>query len=440
MKFPKEKKAVLAAVAASVLLTSFATYSAFSPPAEVPPLGVQPQLPDHRFFSYSAKFVCGVPQSAEIVRHSIKPGNYATNINVHNPFSEDAKFRWKAVQIKPVEAISNFTVVQLKPDQGVKIDCKSIQDALLPIPGASVTVFWEGVVVIETIKNLDVAVVYTSDDIIKEEKEKQEILFRFVESTPFKMHRVVKDGDTIPRVPEPLPSPGRTPPSGFSAELLAMDFEKVFENKKDILYEFCPIPDGVVDLVDSNQNEVPEVPCPGKGTREVAIIEPAIGQVFPRRPSAAFDSLEELVRDKDPHFVKIIAVEATLFQTNLIKQEATYRWVSDPLKIVGEFEQNVAIDPVIEVVGGIVNGVIPAPPEIDNDGDGITNEDPIGDSDNNGDLDDDTDGLTDEDGPLQIEILDTDIAAGVGVGKGHSEDIEYITPKVIRGIPDPSIK
>ena len=40
-----------------------------------------------------------------------------------------------------------------------------------------------------------------------------------------------------------------------------------------------------------------------------------------------------------------------------------------------------------------------------------------------------------------VEIIDTDIGVGVGVGEGwgHSEDVEYIAPKIILDNPDPSI-
>src|ERR1700730_16821119 len=43
-----------------------------------------PIPPVTSFTEYAAKFVCGVP-GAEAQREAVKPGNYATAINIHNP-------------------------------------------------------------------------------------------------------------------------------------------------------------------------------------------------------------------------------------------------------------------------------------------------------------------------------------------------------------------
>jgi len=134
---------------------------------------------------YSAKFLCGFqadgsvpvdpskPVSALPLEPPVKPGNYATEINVHNPQETPAAFVKKAV-------LSGFTgpgVVSppeqpfppgalhtpvLEPDFALEIDCPDIATLLGPTLPPEAT-FIKGFVVITSQRELDVVAVYTAE-------------------------------------------------------------------------------------------------------------------------------------------------------------------------------------------------------------------------------------------------------------------------------------
>lgn len=419
-----KKKLTLLVISISFLLAaSFIAYSTLNVPAKV-------DDNDDRsrgvgFYEFPVKFVCGAPSGEQIERHAIMPGVYATDININNPFDEDTKFRWKAVFVVPHET-TDWTLVKLEPNEGEKIEGQDILEKLLPMlpPGTRPPEFWEGIVVIESIRRLDVSVVYTSDLILPEQKEKQEILFRIV-SDPFKVLGIIEDGEGLTPFPPPidvykseefeipetswqwLPKPppeGPKPPVDeltflrWTLEVLDVDFEKVFQTYNKVVYEVK----GVAST----------------GTRELLLPAPELLVPYPNE-----GTLEDIIKEYDEDFVSIIEGYPAMVQTEFIKQEVVYRWVSEPIKVVLETEQYVFIFP-----WDIAN---------DDDLDGIPDEDPPGGGDEDGD------GQDGEDPPLppgfEIEILDTDIAAGTGVGVGHSQDIEYIEPQYIKQKPDPSI-
>ena len=132
---------------------------------------------------YSTKFLCGefhgVPGALE---GPVKPGNYLTAINVHNPNGGNVFLRKKAVllfradqQPPPPPETSMppgpLITLGLHPDFGFEIDCNDIRQVLL---GGSVppNVFIKGFVVIEVSAQgpqhgtppppIDVVPVYTS--------------------------------------------------------------------------------------------------------------------------------------------------------------------------------------------------------------------------------------------------------------------------------------
>lgn len=119
-------------------------------------------------FVYSVKFLCGI-QSNGVVRPPfeppVKPGNYATAINIHN-FHQvgDALFCKNAVAALP-ENVSrsqpgNFVNLALKPGQALEVDCSDIVKLLPPSP--VVPPFIKGFVEIRSSQLLNVVAVYTS--------------------------------------------------------------------------------------------------------------------------------------------------------------------------------------------------------------------------------------------------------------------------------------
>jgi hypothetical protein len=126
---------------------------------------------------YAVKFLCGsfLPDATTEAEWPVKPGNYLTAINVHNPNRVPIFFRKKAVLLyradkppKPEQPMppGELFPVELGPDWGVEVDCGEIRSKLLggvvPSP-----IFIKGWVVFEVTGNpeplqLDVTAVYTS--------------------------------------------------------------------------------------------------------------------------------------------------------------------------------------------------------------------------------------------------------------------------------------
>lgn len=133
-----------------------------------------------RITVYAVKFLCGdfgreVAGAAKI-EGPVKPGNYATAINLHNPHpSKTIVFRKKAVLLfagsKPDPSLElerphppgPSITTELRPDWGMEIDCLDIRKKLLPNAPAA-PVFMKGWVVLETFASwpLDLEVVYTA--------------------------------------------------------------------------------------------------------------------------------------------------------------------------------------------------------------------------------------------------------------------------------------
>jgi hypothetical protein len=118
------------------------------------------------FNSYAAKFTCGEfgkflqPTPAEKVEGPVKPGDYQTAINIHNPqMGTVVAFQKKAVLLytgnkpfrettfeQPVQP-GQLLPVELPADFGMLIDCQDIRAMLLPGVATAPT-FIEGWVVI----------------------------------------------------------------------------------------------------------------------------------------------------------------------------------------------------------------------------------------------------------------------------------------------------
>jgi hypothetical protein len=133
-----------------------------------------PAYAQNRLFIYSVKFLCGLQTTAPSSPPSeppVKPGNYATAINIHN-FHPTAtvEFRKKAVVANPEREprgpISPFKVDSLGPNQALEVDCTDIV-GLFPPPtatngGLSLPSFVKGFVEIVSPRQLNVVGVYTA--------------------------------------------------------------------------------------------------------------------------------------------------------------------------------------------------------------------------------------------------------------------------------------
>jgi hypothetical protein len=120
---------------------------------------------------YSVKFVCGLQQpNPQLIPPSetpVKPGNYATAVNLHNFHNNrDVVIRKKAViansENQQPGLISPFKTLVLIPDQALEIDCPDIV-ALLSASGTSLPPFIKGFVEIQSSQTLSVTGVYTAE-------------------------------------------------------------------------------------------------------------------------------------------------------------------------------------------------------------------------------------------------------------------------------------
>jgi len=119
---------------------------------------------------YSVKFVCGlqlpIPGQVPPSEPPVKPGNYATAVNVHNFHNSlSVPIAKKAVianpEDQPAGAISAFRRLTLKPDQALEIDCPDIV-SLLANPTVGLPPFIKGFVEIVSPQPLSVTGVYTA--------------------------------------------------------------------------------------------------------------------------------------------------------------------------------------------------------------------------------------------------------------------------------------
>jgi hypothetical protein len=120
-----------------------------------------------QFVQYTAKFMCGVPV-LEARREAVKPGNYATAINIHNPDPvSEVPFEKKAVLAMPQgfdrRPPSPFKQeIPLQPDFAMEVDCQNIRD-LLGGPPAPTFITGFVVMVVPGSSELDVVGVYSAE-------------------------------------------------------------------------------------------------------------------------------------------------------------------------------------------------------------------------------------------------------------------------------------
>ena len=134
---------------------------------------------------YAVKFLCGSflpkPPTPPVngVEWPVKPGNYFTAINVHNPNGGSISFKKKAVLLyradkppNPEQLMppGNLISIEVPPDWGFEIDCADIRNKLLSGKAPGAPTFIKGWVVIEVMgtpnqpdpRPIDVTAVYTS--------------------------------------------------------------------------------------------------------------------------------------------------------------------------------------------------------------------------------------------------------------------------------------
>ena len=123
--------------------------------------------PVQNAFFYSVKFLCGLePPPTNLhppQEPPVKPGNYATAINVHNFRNLNICISKKAVVAFPEfqnpGPISAFLPYRLGPDGAFEIDCTDIATKFFP--GITLP-FLEGFVEIQSTVQLNVQAAYTS--------------------------------------------------------------------------------------------------------------------------------------------------------------------------------------------------------------------------------------------------------------------------------------
>jgi hypothetical protein len=129
-------------------------------------------------WSYAAKFVCGYQHTATPAQQIpgepiLKPGNYATEINIHNPAYRPTSLHKKFLvlvngqqvirepqQIEPMKIIT----MTLGPDMATMDDCNNLWTITYPgVPLPSPMPVFIGYLVILSPLDLDVDVVYTAN-------------------------------------------------------------------------------------------------------------------------------------------------------------------------------------------------------------------------------------------------------------------------------------
>jgi len=161
-----KKKAAIALLVASAIATL--TASAWSQP-QINPCPV-PSAASQCLFVYSVKYLCGLqvqdPNSFKpSAEPPVKPGNYATAVNIHNFNDVNVPLCKKAVVALPERSpsrgqIGPFIGERLKPDEAFEVDCTDIV-SLFPA-GTALAPFIKGFVEIRSPVALSVTAVYTA--------------------------------------------------------------------------------------------------------------------------------------------------------------------------------------------------------------------------------------------------------------------------------------
>jgi hypothetical protein len=147
---------------------------------EPPGIGiVQPGRPvvvirplEHRLFVYSVKFLCGEQKEESCACAPVRPGRYATEINIHNPTSTQAPVLKRAIPLVLAGVASGREpqfkasvpagLIRLPPHNATMDDCCRIVEVLLGGRAAAPVPLTIGVLEIVSTVELDVTAVYTA--------------------------------------------------------------------------------------------------------------------------------------------------------------------------------------------------------------------------------------------------------------------------------------
>lgn len=122
---------------------------------------MSPAQSQERMFEYAVKFVCGRAAPTPTAAPILAQGVYFTDINVHNPNNDVARFRKKfAVALPEQKAgpVTRLFEAELKSDEAFSVDCNEITKRVNVIPGRFVT----GFAVFQSPAELDVVAVYSA--------------------------------------------------------------------------------------------------------------------------------------------------------------------------------------------------------------------------------------------------------------------------------------
>lgn len=131
-------------------------------------------------WSYSVKFVCGYQPEVKFDPGTtfrepvVKPGNYATDININNPQAKELPLnKWITVMVQGQEVLAREPAsvdprtklgMVLKPYAATMDDCNNLwrllQMPMPPPPASSLTI---GYLVIQSPMELDIDAVYTAE-------------------------------------------------------------------------------------------------------------------------------------------------------------------------------------------------------------------------------------------------------------------------------------
>jgi hypothetical protein len=128
---------------------------------------------------YTVKFLCGEKEeitASGLVREGpVKPGNYQTAINIHNPTANSTVILKRVLLLyddtapptvfEQQEPPGAFRIFALPPRWGFEVDCPDIRQDLLGMAAGPPYTFLKGYITIETFLNqnkLDVVGAYTS--------------------------------------------------------------------------------------------------------------------------------------------------------------------------------------------------------------------------------------------------------------------------------------
>ncbi len=151
----------LGALAAAFALAALAVYSL---PASA---GAQQSPAPGQYYSYSAKFVCGPQDASDPQQAVVRPGIYATEINIHNYQPEEVKLEKRVIPLvirgEAIGREPEYSKVQgedgivLPPDTATMDDCFRLTRLLGLAPGEHVIGFLE----IRSRLDLSIDAVYT---------------------------------------------------------------------------------------------------------------------------------------------------------------------------------------------------------------------------------------------------------------------------------------